>query len=411
VKTSRVLHVAWQGLGANKLRTFLMMLGIVVGIAAFTVIMAVGEGAKAELARRANQMFAQAPITVLAKQPGSGFVRGTATSVDAIPPTLTAEDAQAILDQVPQVAMIGPTQRQANVALKYKERSAEPMLFGVVPEWHVLRNYKITEGEFITEDDLASAARVCVIGQTVLRELFGLDGALDESIRIQNTPFRVKGILGAKGVSPGGGDFDNRVVIPLSTFSRRLYNVTHLSQIVIGLKDPRDMKQAAAEIEGLLRDRHSIARPEDDDFTVRVAESVVRVAGKTSHTLTIFLGVVAAISLLVGGIVVMNIMLISVSERTREIGTRRAVGATRRDIVAQFLVEALLVTTVAGACGVALGTAVSLALPRVGEIHTAISWQAIALSALFSIGVGLAFGIQPARRAASLDPVEALRAD
>jgi putative ABC transport system permease protein len=406
-----MMRVAWRGLVANKLRTFLMMAGIIVGVAALTVIMAVGEGTKAELAARANQMWAQAHITVFAIQPNASFASGHMAGVDAVPPTLTADDAKAIAEQIPNVATAAAAQNKPNVPFKYKANSTDGMVLGVVPEWQTLRSYRITEGEAISQDDVATSARVCVIAPTIAKELFGDEEPLNATIRIENTPFRVKGVVAAKGTTPMGGDFDVRVLIPLSTFSRRLYNVTNLTQIAIALKDPSQMSKSALDIEALLRERHSIARPQDQDFTVRLADDIVRIAGSSSRTLTTFLAIVAAISLLVGGVVVMNIMLVSVSERTKEIGIRRAVGASERDILAQFRNEALLITLSAGLCGAVLGTAVSFVLPLVTKMHTAFSWQALVLALLFSTLIGLVFGIQPARRAASLNPVQALQAE
>jgi len=407
----RSVRVAWKGLASSKLRTFLMMLGIIVGMAALTIIMAVGEGTKAELARRASQMWTQAHITVFAKQPGVAFVPG-GTSLEGLPPTLTTDDSRAISEQVSNVAVAAPAVFKQNVPLKYRERSFQAgRLVGAAQEWQTLRSYRLLEGEFITHEDMASSARVCLVAPTVAKELFGDDEALGATLRIENTPFRVKGLVAAKGTSPMGFSFDDWVIIPLTTFSRRLYNITYLSQIAVALRDPAQMRRSAADIESLLRERHSIARPQDQDFAARLAEDLVRAADRSSRTLTIFLAIVAAISLVVGGVVVMNIMLISVSERTKEIGIRRAVGAKRRDILAQFGAEALLVTVIAGWWGVTLGVALSLALPLFTKMHTAFSWQAVALAAVSSIAIGIVFGVQPARRAAELNPVQALRAE
>jgi putative ABC transport system permease protein len=411
MRSRRVMRVAWRGLVANKLRTFLMMLGIIVGISALTVIMAVGEGTKAELAQRASQMWSQCHVTVFAKQPNAAFAPGMMAGVDGVPPTLTVEDAKAIADQIPNVATAAPTQNKPNVPLKYKANNTDGMVFGIVPEWQGLRSYKITDGEGITQDDVATSARVCVIAPTIVKQLFGDEEPLNATIRIENTQFRVKGIVAAKGTNPMGMDFDNRILIPLTTFSRRLYNVTNLTQIAVALKDPSQMSRSATDMEALLRERHSISRPQDEDFSARLADDIVKIAGSSSRTLTIFLAIVAAISLVVGGVVVMNIMLISVSERTKEIGIRRAVGASERDVLAQFRSEALLVTLSAGLCGATLGTAISLVLPLVTKMHSVFSWQALVLAVLFSTIIGLVFGIQPARRAAGLNPVQALRAE
>lgn len=409
--TANVLRAAWRGMSRNKLRSFLMMLGVVIGIAALTVIIAVGAGTKRGIEKSVSEMFAEAPITVLARRPGSGFGRGREASTESAPTTLTRDDAQAILEQIANVQAVAPTQRQAQVPVKYRDASKNTMVFGILPQWQQLRNYDLTEGEFIDDEDVNAAKRVCLIGQTIVDELFDGASPLDESIRIEGTPFTVKGVLAPKGASPMGGDFDNRVAIPLSTFSRRLFNVDHLSQIVIALRDPRQLDATAAEIEALLDDRHGIRNPQDRDFQVRKAEQVVAFAGQTSRLLTIFLGIVAAISLIVGGVVIMNIMLISVGERTQEIGLRRAVGASQRDIERQFRAEALLVTLIGGAVGVAVGALVAWLLPMVTQVPTAFSWLAVLLAAVFSVAVGLIFGVQPARRAARLNPVEALRTE
>jgi putative ABC transport system permease protein len=409
--TANVLRTAWKAMANNKLRSILMMLGVVIGIAALTVIMAVGAGTKQKLEQSVSEMFAEAPVTVLARKPGSGFGRGSEASVENVPTTLTREDAQAILDQIANVEDVAPTQRQAQVPVKYRDASKSTMVFGILPQWQQLRNYDLTEGEFIDDEDVNAAKRVCLVGQTIVDELFGGTSPIGETLRIEDTPFTVKGVLAPKGTSPMAGDFDNRVVIPLSTFSRRLFNVNHMSQIVVALRDPSALNQTAGEIEALMDDRHGIRNPSDRDFEVRKAEQVVAFAGQTSRLLTIFLGIVAAISLIVGGVVIMNIMLISVGERTQEIGLRRAVGASQRDIERQFRTEALLVTLIGGAVGVAIGALVGFLLPTVSQVPATFSWLAVLLAAVFSIGVGMLFGVQPARRAARLNPVEALRTE
>lgn len=409
--TANVLRVAWKGLVTNGLRTFLMMLGVVIGIAALTVILAVGAGTKRDLEERTSQMFAEAPITVLARTPGAGFGSGRESGVEVAPKTLTRDDAQAVLSQIANVEAVAPTQRRSEVPIKYRDAGTTTMIFGIVPEWQRLRNYNLTDGDFIDEEDESAAKRVCLIGPNVAADLFGDASPTGETIRIDDTPFTVKGVLASKGASPLGGDFDNRVLIPLSTFSRRLYNINHLSQIVIGLRDASTLDATAAEIEALLDDRHGVRNPGERDFEVRKAEHIVSFAGKTSQMLSIFLGIVAAISLIVGGVVIMNIMLISVGERTQEIGLRRAVGAAERDIERQFRAEALMVTVIGGVIGVALGGLAASILPMVSSVPSAFSWMAVLLAAVFSVAVGLIFGTQPARRAARMNPVEALRTE
>ncbi len=409
--TANVLRVAWKGLVGNGLRAFLMMLGVVVGIAALTVIIAVGAGTKRDLEERTSQMFAEAPITVLARSPGGGFSRGRESGVEMAPKTLTQADADAIVSQIANVEAVAPTQRRSEVPIRYRDAGATVMVFGIVPEWQRLRNYNLTDGDYIDDEDIAAARRVCLLGPTVADTLFGDASPIGETIRIEDTPFTVKGVFAAKGASPMGGDFDNRIAIPLSTFSRRLYNFNHLSQIVIGLRDPSRLADTAAEIEALLDDRHGIRSSADRDFEVRKAEQVVAFAGQTSRMLGLFLGIVAAISLIVGGVVIMNIMLISVGERTQEIGLRRAVGASERDIERQFRTEALIVTMLGGFIGVALGAIASWLLPTLSSVPIAFSWTAVLVAVVFSVAVGLLFGTQPARRAARMNPVEALRTE
>jgi putative ABC transport system permease protein len=259
-------------------------------------------------------------------------------------------------------------------------------------------------------DEQASAARVAVLGQETAAALFGDADPLDQTIRIENVPFKVIGVFKEMGASPGGGNLDDRIFIPFATAARRLFNVTYLSQLVILIRGTDQVAPAAENVKQLLRERHHIPAGLPDDFSARIAVQMLGVFTGTSQTLTLFLSIVAALSLLVGGFIVMNIMLISVSERTKEIGIRRAVGARRRDILVQFILEAGAVTTAGGLVGVVLGVAGALAASRVMGWPAAISWPAIAGAVVFAGIVGLIFGVQPARKAAGLHPVEALRA-
>jgi putative ABC transport system permease protein len=400
------MREARRALTANKVRTFLMMAGVIIGIAALTVIVSVGQGAKGQIMGRVEKMFGRNPIMVTAFARMEGM-----REMDISASTLAPEDAQAIAKEIANVDQVALVQSKSGVPVKYHDQSITTELFGVTPNWSYIRMWDVTEGEPLGESDQSGAARVCLLGATVARELFGDVDPVGETVRIENVNFKVKGVLVSKGANPRGGDFDDRLIIPISTFSRRLYNVTNLSQVLALLKDTGRMEQTSQEVTALMRERHQITGAKQDDFGVRTASSIVQFASGTQQTLSLFLGVVAAISLLVGGLVIMNIMLVSVSERTREIGIRRAVGARRRDILRQFLAEALAVTLAGGLFGVLIGAGGAMVLSAAKDMPTTVSWQAVAVAVAFSTIIGIVFGVQPARRAARLHPVEALRTE
>ena len=400
------MREAKRALTANKVRTFLMMAGVIIGIAALTIIVSVGQGAKGQIMGRVEKMFGRNPIMVTAFARMEGM-----REMDISASTLAPEDAQAIAKEIANVDQVALVQSKSGVPVKYHDQSITTELFGVTPNWSYIRMWDVTEGEPLGESDQSGAARVCLLGATVARELFGDVDPVGETVRIENVNFKVKGVLVSKGANPRGGDFDDRLIIPISTFSRRLYNVTNLSQVLALLKDTSRMEQTSQEVTALMRERHQITGAKQDDFGVRTASSIVQFASGTQQTLSLFLGVVAAISLLVGGLVIMNIMLVSVSERTREIGIRRAVGARRRDILRQFLAEALAVTLAGGLFGVLIGAGGAMVLSAAKDMPTTVSWQAVAVAVAFSTIIGIVFGVQPARRAARLHPVEALRTE
>jgi putative ABC transport system permease protein len=405
MKIVSTVRVSLKGLTANKLRTFFMMLGVLIGIAALTVIISVGQGAKRQVQERMEKVGAFSAVMV---SPGGGVTRGLG-SVENIPATLTAEDAQAVQAEVPTVHDVAMAQVKQNVAIKFGGQSTTTAVWGVTPNYTRIRPSPVARGEMFGPDEQTSAARVAVLGQETAAALFGDADPLDQTIRIENVPFKVIGVFKTMGASPGGGNLDDRIFIPFTTAARRLFNVTYLSQLVIQIKGRDQVAPAAVKVKELLRERHHIAAGQPNDFSVRIAEQMLGVLTGTSQTLTLFLSIVAALSLLVGGFIVMNIMLISVSERTKEIGLRRAVGARRRDILVQFILEAGAVTAGGGILGVLLGLGGALTASRLMGWPAAISWPAIAGAVVFAGIVGLIFGVQPARRAAALHPVEALR--
>jgi len=404
MKTSRVLKVAFKGLGKNKLRTFLMMIGIVIGITALTVIVSAGLGAQDRIMERVKK-FGLESMMVFA---GAGREMGQPTSGQPAT-TLTLEDAATMKQEIKAIADVAPFSRKGQAEVKFQEKSTTTMVFGVTPSWAPVWDWDAVEGDFITDEDVETLARVCVLGPTVQRELFGTANPIGEQLRIGNVQFEIKGVMQAKGTSPAGGDMDNRIYIPLSTLMRRVANVDYISAVKIRLTTAKDMDKTAADIQALLRERHKLSSGFPDDFTITTPTEVTKMAEKVSGTFNIFLALVAAISLIAGGVVVANIMLISVNERRKEIGLRKAVGAQRKDIMLQFLYEATAVTLTGGVIGIALGAIGAKILEAITQMPTSISWESVALGVLFSSLVGIVAGLQPAKRAAALQPIEALR--
>ncbi len=400
----RVLRVAREGLSAlrsSKLRTFFMMVGTVVGIAALTVIMAAGAGTESQVMNRVS-VFGPRAIMVLA-----GGSRTFPSTMDAT--TLTLADAQAIRGEVSGIEALAPTVRQRGLGIRAGAVQVQATVFGIEPEWHTGWEWYVNDGAHFTDEEVASMARVCVLGRSVVQDLFGDDDAVGEWIQIGNVRFQVKGLLERRGMSPAGGDMDNRVLVPLPTAMRRLFNQDHLDQIRVKMKEGEAVQGAAETIRILLGERHHITPAMENDFSVRTAVEVAAFVRGMSGTLSMLLAGLAILALIVGGVVLMNILLISVSERVQEIGLRRALGANRRDIFHQFLAESLTVTLAGMAIGSAAGWVICAVLARVSELPIAVSWQPFALGIATSLVIGLFFGIQPARRAARQDPVQALR--
>jgi putative ABC transport system permease protein len=404
VKTTRVLKVAFKGLGRNKLRSFLMMIGIVIGITALTLVVSVGLGAQDRVMERIKK-FGLESLMVFS---GAGREIGQPTSGQ--PATnLTLDDARAIQQEIKTIADFSPFIHKGPVEVKYQEKSATTSIFGVTPSWAPVWDWDAAEGDFIMDEDLSSLARVCIIGPTVQKELFGMANPIGERLRIGSVQFEIKGVMQAKGTSPAGGDMDDRIYIPLSTLMRRVANVDYLTAIKIRLITAKDMDKTAASIRALLRERHKLAAGTPDDFTITTPTEVRKMAEEVAGTFNIFLTIIAAISLISGGVVVANIMLISVNERRKEIGLRKAVGAQRKDIMLQFLYEATAVTLTGGVIGIILGAIGAKILGAIMQMPTSISWESVVLGVVFSSLVGIVAGLQPAKKAATLQPIEALR--
>jgi putative ABC transport system permease protein len=402
----RRLRTAREGinsLAANKLRTFFMMAGTIVGIAALTVIMAIGKGTEKQVMKRVESFGPRAMMLVA----GGGKTIGPP---DSSVTTLTLSDVRAIREEIPDLEFVTPQAWQTAATLRQDANQIQATMWGVEPQWHDAWNWYPAQGEGITDEDVATMARVCVLGSSVKRDLFGDADPIGQSLYINKVSVTVKGVLERRGTSGGGGgDFDNRILLPITTAMRRVLNVDYIGGIRIITKDSALMAEQSEQIVRLVRERHRITPPAEDDFRITTPLAIAEVARGTSRTLSLLLMALAGLSLLVGGVVLMNILLISVAERTKEIGLRRAVGATRRDIFAQFLTESLGVTFLGMLLGSGLGWGVSLAIGKLTPLAAVISWEPFALAIGFALLVGVFFGVQPARRAARLHPVEALR--
>ncbi|MEA3407739.1 MAG: ABC transporter permease [Chloroflexota bacterium] len=405
------LRISLRSLGANKMRSGLTMLGIIIGTGAVIGLLSVGQGAQVAITEQIESIGANL-IFIFPGQIEAG------TGMVSNPAPLTREDAEAIADpaRTRYVADVAPeVDRTATVT--YRGESSDVLIVGTTSSYEVVRNFDTQLGRFFTAGEEAASARVAVMGWETAGDLFARpELALEETIRINRVPFKVIGILEEKGGRGfGGRSRDDLIVVPLSTFQARLFSGRFVSErgqrvdlINVSAIDGNGVDQAVEEITWLLRERHNIKYGEDD-FTVASQEDILGIFGQITSIFTIFLGAIAGISLLVGGIGIMNIMLVSVTERTREIGIRKAVGAKRSDILWQFLVESVVLSIIGGVVGIGFGWAVSMAVNTSDLLTTYVSPRAVLLAVSFSMAVGLFFGIYPASRAANLNPIEALR--
>jgi len=403
MRLTHIVNEGFQSLGANKIRTFFMMAGTIVGIAALTVIMAMGKGTEEKVMERVNNFG----VRVIMVTVGGG--KGHSPPQEGVT-TLRLEDAAAIRELVGgETEIVSPGLMRRAMPVKAGGSQTQAVIHGIEPDWHDAWDWHNRDGDPISAEDTATMARVCVLGKTVRETLFGETDPTGSYIQIGEVRFMVKGVLESKGTSPMGTDFDNRVLVPLTTAMRRLFNQDHISYVRVKLSDPAQLEAIGERIRALLHERHRIRPPEEDDFAIVTASDIAKTARGISGTLSILLVALAGISLVVGGIVLMNILLISVSERTREIGLRRALGATQGDIFVQFLAESLAITLLGMVLGCLIGWGASTVLGKLLKTPMLISWEPFVLAIVFSLLVGLFFGIQPARRAARLKPVEALQ--
>jgi putative ABC transport system permease protein len=402
MRLSRITKEGIQALGANKLRTFFMMAGTIIGIAALTVIMAIGKGTEQKVMKQVNNFGVRAIMIT------AGGGKGFSPPQEGIT-TLKLDDVEAVRSRVQGAEVISPGVTKRGMSIKFGASQTQATVFAVEPDWHSAWDWDVQAGDPLTSEDMATMARVCLLGATARRDLFGETDPIGEYIQIGNVRFLVKGELESKGTSPSGGDMDNRVLIPLTTGLRRLFNQDYVSFIRIKVKDSKQLVAIGEQVRQLLHERHHITPPAEDDFAVVTAADIAKAASGISSTLSILLAALAGLSLIVGGIVLMNILLISVSERTREIGLRRAMGAMQKDIFIQFLTESLSIALLGMLLGSVVGWGAGILAGFILNMPVVISWEPFALAVAFSLAVGLFFGIQPARRAARLNPVEALR--
>ena len=399
---------AARALRVNKLRSGLTMLGIVIGVGALIAMVAVGAGAQARLAEQIQSLGTNLIVVTAGSKMSQGVRAGQATGV-----TLTEDDALAMQSEIPAIQAAAATWA-STMQVVHGNQNWGTLVSGIMPEWLDVKERSVLEGRPITTDDHRAAAKVVLVGQTAAHHLFGDEDPIGLTIRIRRVPFTVIGVLERKGQSTSGWDQDDNVMVPLSTARQKLFGrVTGKARaiwvITAKVREGEDMVEAEAQIRGLLRQRHHLLPEQDDDFTLRNPDEVQEKYREASQIMTYLLAAVASVSLLVGGIGIMNIMLVSVTERTREIGLRMAVGARSRDILTQFLVEALTLSLIGGAIGIALGVGGSHAITYFAEWQTLIAVDTIAVAFFFAAAVGVLSGLYPARRAARLDPIEALR--
>ncbi|WP_196592670.1 ABC transporter permease [Pectinatus sottacetonis] len=397
------ITIALTALFSNKLRSILTMLGIIIGVAAVIAMVSIGMGVR----KNVQDSIASLGSNMIIVQAGAPRVNGVRQAAGS-GENLKLDDSNAIRKKIKNIDYVAPTV-QNSYQIVYGRQNWNTTVYGITPEYMSIRSLTVASGSFISNNDMNTRSRVAVIGATVAANLFGSDNPVGKNIRIHNDPYKIIGVLTSKGQSSMGQDQDDCVLIPITTAMERLMALKSIRTINIQVSSADKIDQVQNEIEVLLRQRHRITNPDNDDFQVRNLTSIMETMTKTTTMITLLLGSIAAISLIVGGIGIMNIMMVSVTERTREIGIRKALGATFHNIMMQFLIESIVVSVIGGLIGIVLGCTISLAIAKFGGFNTVITMLPIILSFLFSVGIGLFFGIYPARKAAKLDPIEALR--
>ena len=393
--------MAWASLIANKLRSLLTMLGIIIGVAAVIALVSIGNGVKQDI----EDSISSLGSNLLVVMPGAPRTPGARSSQGSMK-SLKISDYEAIA-KLEGVKAASPMTNGSYVVI-YQNKNWTTSVAGVNSNFQDVNNWTMTSGRFFSDKNVQNRERVAVVGQTVVKNLFADEDPVGKEIRVKNIPFRVIGVLKSKGNGTMGNDQDDTVLIPYTTSMERVEGIDYLRRVYVVAKDDGGIDRLQADIENLLRVRHNIKDTNLDDFNIQNMKSIMETVAQTTGTFTLFLGAVAAISLVVGGIGIMNIMLVSVTERTREIGVRKALGATYSVIVTQFLIEAVVISLMGGFIGIAFGIGASKVIGMVSGMSTIVSVPTIIMSFAFSMAIGLIFGIYPARKAAKLNPIDAL---
>lgn len=393
--------MAWASLVANKLRSLLTMLGIIIGVAAVIALVSIGNGVKQDI----EDSISSLGSNLLVVLPGAPRTPGARPSQGSMK-SLKISDYEAIA-KLEGVKAASPMTNGSYVVI-YQNKNWTTSVAGVNANFQDVNNWTMTSGRFFSDKNVQNRERVAVVGQTVVKNLFADEDPVGKEIRVKNIPFRVIGVLKSKGNGTMGNDQDDTVLIPYTTSMERVEGIDYLRRVYVVAKDDEGIDRLQADIENLLRVRHNIKDTNLDDFNIQNMKSIMETVAQTTGTFTLFLGAVAAISLVVGGIGIMNIMLVSVTERTREIGVRKALGATYSVIVTQFLIEAVVISLMGGFIGIAFGIGASKVIGMVSGMSTIVSVPTIIMSFAFSMVIGLIFGIYPARKAAKLNPIDAL---
>jgi putative ABC transport system permease protein len=398
-----LLRIAWQALVRNAFRSLLTMLGIIIGVGAVITSMAIGNGASAAVAAQLARLGSNLIIVI----PGSVITGGVNLGAGART-SLKPQDATAIASEIPGIAGVAPQSNDSGQVIAGGNNWSTSIL-GTTPSWLQVQNWTVAQGHFFTDADMKSASKSAVLGNTVALNLFPAGDAVGSTITIKGAPFTVIGVLAPKGQSGFGRDQDDQVVVPLTSMQLRINGNQWLSSITISASSPDSVASVISSVQTLLRLDHRLAPSQPDDFSVRNIADVQAAASETSRIQSLLLAGVAAVSLIVGGIGIMNIMLVSVTERTREIGIRMAIGARERDVLMQFLVEAIALACIGGLIGIGLGLGASILTSKLAGWSVIVAPQSVVLSFVFAALVGILFGFYPARRASLLNPIEALR--